>query len=248
MLTHTKRIFQNEADSSPGNGAQPAVAAPAEPAAAPTAPSLDVDALLSRLTGVIDEKLSAHKNATFAELRKAGAFKQEKAPSESAPAVQPTTSAPSAQAGLSMADVEALLERENVIATRAAKYGLAEPQVRRLKSALTGVARESFATEADSFLADLGPVKVATTPTPAPTTAPAPTPPQPAKPNISDRGAAAPSDLRDAEGVVNSRPLEMTPHDVDALVLKYGEQKGMQMFQERVLAALRNVRIKPNGR
>lgn len=238
----------NEADASPGNGAPAESAAPAAPTATQTAPAFDLDTLVTRLTGVIDEKIQASQNATHAALRKAGVFKQDKAPSESAPAAQPTQSAPSAQAGLSMADVEALLERENVIATRAAKYGLAEAQVRRLKSALTGVPRESFATEADSFLADLGLVKVATTPTPAPTTAQASTPPQPAKPNISDRGSAAPSDLRDSEGVVNSRPLEMTAHDVDALVLKYGEQKGMQMFQERVLAALRNVRIKPNGR
>jgi hypothetical protein len=51
--------------------------------------------------------------------------------------------------------------------------------------------------------------------------------------------------MRDSEGVLNSRPLEMTGHDIDALVLKYGPDKGLQMFQERVIAALGRVRIKP---
>lgn len=77
-------------------------------------------------------------------------------------------------------------------------------------------------------------------------TAPKPaTPAAPAKPNISDRGTAAPTDLRDSEGVINSRPLEANDHDVDALILKHGRSKGLQMFQDRVNAALRGVRLKP---
>lgn len=239
QMNQAKRIFMNEADSSPGNGAPPAVATSAEPTAAPTAPALDVDSLMSRLSGVIDEKLSAHQNAINAGLRKANVFKQDK-PTE--PTVQPTTSASVAtQAGLTGADLDSRFELERVIASREGKHGLNEAQARRLRSALSGVPRESFASEADSYLADMGLVKAATPPitqvqTPAPATA---------KPNISDRGAAAPTDTRDSDGVLNSRPLEMTGHDVDSLVLKHGHEKGMQMFQERVLAALRGVRIKP---
>jgi hypothetical protein len=244
-INQAKRIFMNEADAGGGNGAVATPAAPAEPTAAPTAPVFDPDALVSRLMGAFEEKLTAHTNATNAALRKAGVFKQEKAPSESAPTSQPTTSAPSAQAGLSMADVEALLERENVVATRAAKYGLNEAQTRRLKSALSGVSRESFATEADSYLSDLGLAKAS----PAPQLAISqPAQPAPAKPNISDRGSASPVDTRDSEGVVHSRPLESTGHDVDALIIKHGREKGLQMFQEKVLSALGNVRIqKPRG-
>ena len=239
QMNQAKRIFMNEADSSPGNGAPPAVATSAEPTAAPTAPALDVDSLMSRLSGVIDEKLSAHQNAINAGLRKANVFKQDKPPE---PTVQPTTSASTAtQAGLTGADLDSRFELERVIASREGKHGLNEAQARRLRSALSGVPRESFASEADSYLADMGLVKAATPPitqvqTPAPATA---------KPNISDRGAAAPTDTRDSDGVLNSRPLEMTGHDVDSLVLKHGHEKGMQMFQERVLAALRGVRIKP---
>jgi hypothetical protein len=195
----------------------------------------------------VDEKITASQNATHAALRKAGVFKQDKPASEpQAQPAQPTQSAPTqAQAGLSMADVEALLERKGVVASRSAKYGLSESQVKRFESAMASVPRESLASEADSYLADMGLVKAA--PAPAPPPAPVtqqPATPAPAKPNISDRGTAAPSDTRDSEGVLNSRPLEMTGHDVDSLVLKHGRSKGLQMFQDRVNAALRGVRLK----
>ncbi len=64
------------------------------------------------------------------------------------------------------------------------------------------------------------------------------------RPNISDRGTAAPMDYRDSDGVINSRPLEATAHDLEAYVLKHGQAKGLEMFQARVLSALRGVRIK----
>ena len=250
MRKYLSNFLMNEADSSPGNGAPAAAPAPTEPAAAPTAPVLDVDSLLSRLSGVIDEKISASQNATFAALRKSGALKQEKPQGEPAQPSTPTPSAPAAaQAGLSMADVEALLERERVIANRAAKHNLSEAQTRRLKSSLSGVAADQFATEVDSYLADMGLVKATPVTQTQPVTQPnQPAPAQPAKPNISDRGTAAPTDLRDSEGVINSRPLEATSHDVDSLIIKNGRDKGLRMFQERVLNALGNVRIKsPRG-
>lgn len=241
-INQAKRIFMNEADAGGGNGAAPAPAAPAEPAAPPQAPAIDVDALLTRLSGVIDEKITASQNATHAALRKAGVFKQEK--TEPAAPSQPTPSASSVtQAGLTMADVEARLELERVVASREARHGLDEAKSRRLRAALAGVSRESLAAEADSYLADLGLVKAATQTPAAPAAPQAPT--VPAKPNISDRGTAAPTDTRDSEGVLHSRPLEMTGHDVDALILKHGRTQGLRMFQERVLHALSGVRIKP---
>lgn len=245
-INQTKRIYMNEADAGSGNGAQAAPPVTAEPTAAPTAPALDADALLSRFASVVDERIAASeariKNSTFAELRKGGHLKQEK-PQDAASQLTPSAPA-AAQAGLSMADVEALLERENVIATRAAKHGLNEAQARRLKSALSNVPRESFATEADSYLADMGLVKSQATPQPA-AQQQAQATPAPAKPNISDRGAAAPVDSRDHNGVLNSRPLEITGHDMDQLTIEHGHDKGLQMFQERALAALSRIRIKP---
>jgi hypothetical protein len=237
MITNAKRIFMNEADSSPGNAAPVAAAAPAEPPADTAAPAPVAGVSLDQVKGLLAESLSGFKNGLFAEFRKAGVLKQDK-PAD--PPTQPTQSAPSAQAGLSTADLDARFELERVIATREGKHGLNEAQSRRLRSALSGVPRESFAAEADSYLADMGLVKAATPPAPA-----QPTVTAPAKPNISDRGTAAPTDTRDSDGVLNSRPLEMTAHDVDALVLKHGHEKGMQMYQERVLSALRGVRIKP---
>ena len=239
-MNQAKRIFMNEADASPGNGAAATPPTPAEPAA--VTPALDVDLLLTRLTGVIDEKLNAHRNAINAGLRKSGEFKQDK-PSETTTASQPTTSAPAvAQAGLTGADLDARFELERVIASREGKHGLNEAQARRLRTALGGVSRESLASEADSYLADMGLVKAPPQPT---TQVQAPAPAAAAKPNISDRGTAAPIDNRDSEGVFHSRPLEMTGHDVDSLILKHGPVKGMQMFQEGVLKALAGVRIKP---
>jgi hypothetical protein len=75
-------------------------------------------------------------------------------------------------------------------------------------------------------------------------------PAQPAqpKPNISDRGGASPTDHRDSDGVLNSRPFEMTGHDVDDLIVRHGEGKGLQMFQDRIYAALKRVKIVPPSR
>jgi hypothetical protein len=244
-IFQAKRIFMNEADAGGGNGATPPPAAPAEPTAAPTAPVFDPDALVARLMGAFEEKLTAHQNATNAALRKAGVFKQDK-PAEptSSTAPQPATAAPQAAVGLSAADLDARFELERVIASREAKHGLTEAQAKRLRSALSGVPRDSLASEADSYLSDLGLVKAATPPPqPAPQSQPAT--PAPAKPNISDRGSAAPTDLRDFKGVLNSRPLEMTGHDVESLILAEGEQKGYAEFQAKVLNALSRVRIKP---
>jgi hypothetical protein len=137
---------------------------------------------------------------------------------------------------------DARIELERVISTREGKYGLTESQARRLRATLSSVPRESLASEADAYLADMGLAKVSPV---TPTAPQSPAPAAAAKPNISDRGSAAPIDTRDSEGVLHSRPLEMTRHDVDDLILKHGHDKGMQMFQERVLAALGRVRIKP---
>jgi hypothetical protein len=148
-----------------------------------------------------------------------------------------------------MADVEARLELERVVAIREAKHGLNEAQSKRLRASLSGVARDALALEADSYLADLGLAKVATSPTPAPTAAPTQAPAAPAKPNISDRGAAAPTDMRDSDGVINSRPFEITAHDVDQLRIRHGDSGGLQILQDRINAALRGIKIAtPGGR
>lgn len=239
-----KRIFMNEADGGSGNGAQPPPPAPAAPTAAPTAPEPPAASIVDQVANLIDTKLKAFENGFFANARRAGVLDKGKPASDPTPPPTPTPSAPAvAQAGLTMADVETLLERKGAVSSRAATHGLTAAQTKRFEAAMASVPRESLDAEADSYLADLGLVKAATPPPQPATQQPATT--APAKPNVSDRGTAAPTDLRDTHGVLNSRPLEMNGHDVDALVLKEGEAKGMQMFQERVLHALRGVRIKP---
>lgn len=241
-INQAKRIFMNEADSGSGNGASvPPPPAPAAPSAAPTAPESPPSPSPQFVTKA---DLEAFGNGLFANFRKAGLLGKEK-PSEPTPPPSPTPSAPSAQAGLTGADLDARFELERVVASREGKHGLSEAQTKRLRAALHGVSRESIAAEADSYLADLGLVKA--TPPPQPATPQTPATPAPAKPNLSDRGTASPSDLRDYKGVLNSRPLEITGHDVDALVLEHGEDKGLDELQKHILSALSRVRIKPRS-
>jgi len=196
----------NEADSSPGNGAPAAAAAPAAPTANTPAPALDLDTLVARLSGVVDEKIKASQNATHAALRKAGVFKQEA--SEPAPASTPTAPASS---GLSATDVEAMLERERVVASRAAKFNLSDVQTGRLKKALAGVGAESFASEADAFLADMG---LAKAPTPAaPVAAPtATTPTEAPKPPAMAPAAPSGHSLPTQNGIVDL--FSLTPQQL----------------------------------
>lgn len=246
MNIKPSKFLMNEEGGSPGGGA-----APTPPAEQPadTAAAAPAGVTLDQVKGLMTEMLTGFKNATFAELRRAGAFGKDKAAEPApapAPSPQPTPSAPAAaQAGLvSMDEVQLLLARRDVVSSRVAKYGLNEAQAKRFEAALSGVPRDQLPTEADAYLNDLGLAKA-----PQPATAPAQAAaPVPAKPNISDRGSAAPTDMRDSDGVVNSRPLEITGHDMDSLILKHGEAKALQMFQERALAALRGVRIRPPGR
>ena len=105
-----------------------------------------------------------------------------------------------------------------------------------LARVVAGAVAETFA-RMPQFNAQTMPTHTPTQQAPAPQTAP--------RPNISDRGTASPTDLRDADGVINSRPLEVTEHDLDQYLLKHGEYEGLQKFQAHVMNALKRVRIKP---
>ena len=136
-----------------------------------------------------------------------------------------------------------MLDRNTAVTRAEVEHKLTPAQLKRMRGLLEVERPDDVSGWVSSFVTDMGLVKAATPPVPQPQ--PQAQAPTPAKPNISDRGAAAPTDMRDSEGVLNSRPLEMTGHDVDDLILKHGHAKGLQMFQERVLSALRGVRIKP---
>jgi hypothetical protein len=236
---NTKRIFMNEADAGSGNGAAPPPAAPPAPPAESAAPAIDLDALVARLSKVIDEKVEAKQNIAFAKLRKDGVLKQDK-PSGETPAVQPTPSVPVvAQAGLSMADVETLLERKGVIASRAAKFGLSDAQTKRFEAALASVPRESLATEADTYLADMGLVRT----TEQPVTQSAQPQVLPTTPPISDKGSPAPGGAVNWEREFAESPLSMSPAAKALMNAKHGEEKARKMRVDAAQAQLSKIKV-----
>lgn len=234
-----KPILRNEVDASPGGGA---VAAQSQPAASegaqPAAPVIPPDIIEGAVTKALTAALPKLRDGIFADLRRDGAFKKDK-PAEQ-PAATAATSAPAV--GLSAADVEAMLERERVIASRAAKFDLNDNAVRRLKSALNGVDVSSLAAEADSFLADLGLAK-APTPQQA-TTAPAPPQPQPSNAQpISDKGSPVPGGVTDWEREYAEKPQAMSPAAISAMNAKHGIEKARRMRVERALEMGVGIRV-----
>lgn len=241
----------NEEGASPGNGAPAAApAAPAQPTAPqPAAP--DLNGLVGQIASLVDEKLSSAKNAWFADLRRAGVFKEAKSDTP-APAPQAAPSpAPTPAPAAPTVDPVAVLALRDAFDDATSDIKLTKGQRQLLRDHV--MQRRPDVSAVDSLVADF--VKRAGwTATESVQSAAADTPPAtqatqaqatPAKPNISDRGTAAPADLRDFEGVLNSRPLEMTGHDVDALILRDGFDQGLDKFQAHVLSALRRVKIKP---
>ena len=225
----------NEEDGSPGGGA--AAHAPAEPPASPAAPA-PTAVTVDQVKTLMAETLTGFKNAFFADMRRAGALKKdEPAAPQPAPAAATTT----APAALTATDVQQMLERDRVLTRVEVEHKLTPAQAKRMRSIVEAEKPADVSDWVSNFVTDMGFAKPNTPPEQA-TQAQAPAP---AKPNVSDRGTAAPTDTRDFNGVLNSRPLEMTGHDVDNLMLQHGPDKGLQMFQEHVLRALGKVRIKP---
>lgn len=218
----------NEADGSPGGGSDPAAqAAPPAQSAAPASPTIPVDAIKD----VLAAEIKGLKDGIFADLRKAGVFKQERPaePSPASTAVQPPASQ---SGGLSMADVEALLERERVITARATKNELSDAQIRRMKAALSGVAVESFAAEVDSYLADMKLVRVAE----QPTTVAAQVQVLPGGPPVSDKGSPAPGSIIQWEREFAEKPHAMSQAAIAAMDAKYGREKARRMRIDAVNA------------
>ena len=180
----SKRIFMNEADGSSGNGAPAAPSAPPAPAAEPTAPVTPAASTVD-ISAVVDAKLKAFQNEFFANARKAGLLKKDES---ATPAPQPTTSASSAQAGLSMSDVEAMLERERVITRVATEHKLSDAVVKRMKGMIAAEKPDDVSGWVSSFVTDMGLARTSepTPATPSPAVVPNTAP-------LSDRGSPAPN-------------------------------------------------------
>lgn len=230
-------ILRNEEGASPGGGAAPAQPQPAAQQGAQPAPvAIPVDAIKGVVSEAIAAALPELRNGIFADLRRDGAFKKEK------PAEQPaaSTAAAAPAAGLSVADVEAMLERERVIASRAAKHDLNDNVVRRMKSALAGVEASRFAVEADSFLSDLGLVKAP----PQPAAAAQAAQPQPSNPQpLSDKGAPVPGGVLDWEREYQENPMGMSVAARRAMDAKYGADKARAMRLEATQQRMSGLRV-----
>lgn len=218
----SKRIFMNEADGGSGNGAQVAPPAPAAPAAAPTAPEPPATSIVDQVANLIDTKLKAFENGFFANARKAGVLKKD----EPAP---PTSQSPSAAApaptGLSMADVEAMLERERVITRVATEHKLSDAQVKRMKGLLTAEKPEDVSGWVSSFVTDMGLARATEPSNPV-----TPTPqPQPSGHPISDKGSPAPGGVVNWEREFAENPLGMSAAARAAMDAKHGREKAVKM-------------------
>lgn len=226
----------NEADASPGGGAVPAV--PAEPPAAPAAPApaaVTVDQVKSLMT----EMLTGFKNATFAELRKAGALGKDKPSTESPkdpPSATPAAAAP-ASSGLTEAALEARFEQERVITRVQVENKLTDAQVKRMKNALRTEQPEDAASWASAYLTDLGLVRTTET---AQTT-PAPVP-QPSGQPISDKGSPAPGGVVAYERELAENPVGMSQAARNAMDAKYGVEKARKMRVDAAQAQLSRIK------
>lgn len=222
MLQRLSKFLMNETDGSPGGGSPPPT--PADPAAPKPESVAPQPLTLDQVNAAVAKQLETFQNGFFANARKAGLLPKEKTPE---PTPTPPKDAP--PAGLSMADVEALLERNTVITARATKHGLTDAQVARLKAGTASAPLESFAAEVDSFLADMGLAKSATTQQAAPAQ------PQPQPSNhqpISDKGAPVPGGVLDWEREFQENPIGMSVAARRAMDAKYGEAKARAMRLE----------------
>jgi hypothetical protein len=240
-----KRILMTEEGSSPGGGAAPP--ASAEPQAQ-AEPPITMAALKELLGTLKAEIVSDAKNGVNADLRRAGVFKKaaEHEPAATTQQPPPTGSAP-ASSGLSAADVEAMLDRERVITARKYEYGLSDAQVRRMKSALTGVTGDLVSSEADAFLNDLGIAKA--TPITATQQAAAPVVPTgAAQPPISDKGSPAPGGVLDWEREYAENPIGMSSAARQRMDAKYGADKARRMRVEAAQRQAETIKVtKPQG-
>ena len=242
------RILRNQEGGSPGGGAEPP--APAAPTAqtqgTQQAAPLDIANVVKDVVGeALAAAMPKLRDGIFADLRRDGAFKKGKD--------EPAQTASPAPAGsLSMADVEAMLERERVITARATRHDLSDAQIRRMKAALSGVEASQFASEADAFLNDLGLAKAsqpATATTTATQTAQAPAVPSaPAQPPISDKGSPAPGGVLDWEREFAENPIGMSAAARQRMDAKYGVEKARRMRVEAAQRQAEQIRVsRPQG-
>lgn len=242
-INQAKRIYMNEEGASPGGGATPP--APAQPPAPNGAPTAEPVVPVSQVKDVITQTFGELKNAFFADLRRSGALGKEK-PAETTPnpAPQPTAAAAPAPTGLSLTDVEAMLEQERVITRSQLQHGLTDAQVKRMKGALKADRPDDISTWASTYLADMGLAKQ-TPPTPSPTQVTPPPVPQPSGAPISDKGSPAPGSGSNWNREFAENPLNMSAASIASMELELGKEVARKKRVEAGLAKGAGIKVTP---
>ena len=240
MLIKPTTILSNEVDASPGGGAEPsAPSAPQAQTAPPAAPVIPVDAIKTAIAEALTTALPAAINGHFANARRNGDLKKDKA---DPPAPAPSAPAPT---GLSMEDVQAYIKRDRAIVMTAAEHGLTAQHLKWLEPALAGVETEQIGSVVKSFASELGIVKAPQQP--AATAQPAQ--PQPSNPQpLSDKGAPVPGGVLDWEREYQENPIGMSVAARRAMDAKYGADKARSMRLEAARQRAEGIRVtRPQG-
>ena len=239
-INQLKRIYMTEEGASPGGGAAPP--APAQPPATPAAPPEAPD-IVSQLSKLIDDKLTAQRNGIFADLRKAGALGKEKTPETppATPLAAPAVASPAQ--GMTAAEVEAMLERERAVTRATVEHKLTDAQIKRMRSALKAENPDDVSTWSAAYLADMGLAKASTPTQPAPATPVAPT--APTQPPASDKGSPAPGGVLNWEAEFAANPIGMSPAARQLMDAKHGVEKARQMRLKAAEEQAARIRVTP---
>ena len=240
----SKRILMNEEGGSPGGGSAPP--APPAPTAAPTAPEtpapLTADTITNLVTAAVTAQFRGLSNELFANARKAGLLKKDET---TTPTPAPSAAAP-ASTGLSMADVEAMLERERVVTRVATEHKLSDAQVKRMKGLLTAERPDDVSGWVSSFVTDMGLARQTETATPNQTT-PSPTV-IPSTAPISDRGAPASNGVQGWRYELQTNPMNMSAAAKQAMNLELGEEKARKQRLEAANPQMQRMTLVVNQR
>jgi len=239
MLIQSKRIYMNEADASPGNGAPAAPPAQAEPPATPAAPAPSAVSL-DQVKAVVGEMLGGFKNEFFANARKAGLLKKE----ESAPPATPSAAA-AAPSSLSVDDVKAMIARENAIARISAEHKLKPEAEKRLRDAVEFSKPDDALGYCTSFVTDLGLVRTNTEPSTTTTQTVAVVPN--AAP-ISDRGSPTPNGVAGWKYELSTNPQNMSKGSIAAMDAELTPEVARKRRLEAAREWAQNTRVVINPR
>ncbi len=245
MNKYRKTFLRNEEGASPGGGS------PTPPPAPPTAPppggngngssSVSID----DIKGVVGSMLGELRNGIFADLRKAGALKQDKT-NETPPQPAPSPATPaSALESLSKVDVERMLDVRSASERMRHERKATDAQLRHFQRAVEFEKPTDVFAFASSYFDDLGIGKAAPAPVNPLPSNPAPqlpgTPPAP----LADRGPPSPAPNRDVDAILEANPLSLTQHDIARLKAKHGEAKAREMIARHVNEALAGKKAVP---